>query len=213
MKPFNEWYVAICTFSAIAAITVQNFILKHFYDTNSGDLIKFVIPLLTASVAYVLLYKGLVMFFEKKAWKWFLKEYNLEGRWYHEYASESDPDYVRRGATEVKQDLWKMNFNGRNYDKELNIQTRTMWTQTAVDFKDDDNLVVAYSAHKPNLESSDTVTTYKEGLIKVTIIRDDNNVPCRMVGVFKDSHPSNRSGVLTWWRETEWSKDFENSKL
>ena len=213
MKQSMKWYIRICGFSALWAITVQNFALKAIISVNFPTLISFFAPFLAGTVAYVLLYKLLVGFYELKAWKWLLKSYNIDGIWYHEYRSKTDPKYIRRGVTHIKQDVWDINFDGRNYDTDLNVSSRTMWHDTAVDLQDQGRLVVAYIAHRHDEASPEDPNIGKEGVLHIQIIKDDKRRPCRLIGIFQDSWPSKRRGVLTWLRKTEWSDEFEEKGL
>ena len=142
-----------------------------------------------------------------------LKEYDISGKWYHEYRSAADKSYIRRGITCVNQGVWNISFNGRNYDIELNPLSLTMWNSTAVMLEDKTRLVIAYVAHRHDQRNPTDQHIEKTGILTLTIVRDEKNYAVRMTGIFQDSWPSKRRGTITWWKNTDWSQDIEQKEL
>ncbi|WP_417917097.1 hypothetical protein [Candidatus Electronema sp. JC] len=209
MRPFVKWYARACNFSALFAITVQSFTIKNLTALQLPKWLAYAIPFLAATTTYMLLYNLLIWFYERKGWKLLLKEYNISGKWYHEYRSPADASYIRRGITNISQGVWHISFNGKNYDVDLNPLSRTMWKSTAVTLEDDGRLVIAYEARRSDQRNPVDTSVQKEGILTVTIDRDEKNYAVTMTGIFQDAWPSKRRGTITWWKNTDWSQEID----
>ena len=209
MEPFSKWYIRIQFISALTAITIQSIIIKNISPTPK--LPSFVYLILAASSTYYLLYRTLVFIYEKWAWKWLLKEYNINGTWYHEFRCASDPQYCRQGITIIRQKVLGIRINAVNYNPDRNIAFRTLWNDTSVTINEAGRLVISYVAHvyTYHIPPSDKKPPEKTGVIYLTIIHDNNKKPIRMDGIFHDSSPPFRRGTVTWWRNVEWKDSIE----
>jgi hypothetical protein len=212
MKPFLKWYTRICGFSAVAAITIQNFILSNLSVLQLPKWLAYGVPFIAATAIYVSLYNFLIWIYETKGWKWVLKQYDISGTWYHEYQSATDPAYIRRRVTYIDQGIWHISLDGRNYDQGLNPASRTMWNSTSVALEQEGRLTGAYAAHRPDQTNPEDPNIEKTGVLSIKIVKNDKGQPCRLVDIFQDSWPSRRRGTLTWRRKTEWSEELEKKE-
>ena len=213
MRPFVNGYTQICLISALVALVVQNFTIACLAVLRLPTWLDLAVPFLTATTAYLSLYRSLMWLYERWGWKKILKGYDISGTWYQEYLSPSNQEYVRHGVTIIDQGIWHVTFNGRNYDPSLDPKSLTLWNSTAVALEPDGRLVVAYVAHRCGKPSREDPLVEKTGLLLVTIIKDKKGRPCRMTGIFEDTSPSNLRGSITWWRKTEWSGLLEQREL
>jgi hypothetical protein len=213
MRPFVNWYTRICLLSALGAIVVQNVILTNLPSLQSVKWLGRFTPALAATGIYFLLYRSLIWLYELRGWRLVLKKYDISGIWYHEYLSPTDPSYVRHGITVVDQGVWHLTFNGRNYDVTLTRESLTLWNSTAVALENNARLVVAYTAHRCDQTRERDPHIEKTGILLIDVIRDGNGRPCRMIGIYEDTSPSERRGAITWHRETEWSQSIREKKL
>jgi len=209
MEPFIKWYIRAHFLSALSAITLQGLIFKSvFPNYELPDIVYFI---LTASATYYIIYRILVLCYEKWVWKWLLKEYNIDGTWYHEFKSAEFPDYCRVGCTLIKQEALSIHINAINYNKDFDISFRTLWNETAITINKKRRLVISYVAHTYTYgyPPSFTKPPEKTGVIYVTIILGKGKKPIRMDGIFHDSSPPFRRGTATWWREVEWQNKLK----
>lgn len=209
MEPFSKWYIRIQFTSALIAITLQSIIIKNIIPSN--NLPSFIYIVLAASSTYYLLYRSFVFIYEKWAWKWLLKDYNISGTWYHEFRCASEPNYCRRGLTIIRQKAIGIRVNAVNYNQDFDIVFRTLWNDTSVTINETGRLVISYVAHvyTYHIPPSDKKPPEKTGVIYLTIIHDKNNKPIRLDGIFHDSSPPFRRGTVTWWKNVEWKDRVE----
>ena len=211
MEPFIKWYIRAHFLSALFAITLQGVIFKSIFPKH--ELPSIVYFILAASATYYIIYRSLVFCYEKWAWKWrwLLKEYNIDGTWYHEFRSAEDPNYCRIGCTIIKQKALSIHINAINYNRDFDIAFRTLWNETAVTIDKERRLIISYVAHTYTygFPPSFTKPPEKTGVIYVTIIHGKGKKPIRLDGIFHDSSPPFRRGTVTWWRKVEWQDKIE----
>ena len=209
---FISWYVRIVVFSAISAITLQNIILKWVLDISfdKSSFIgnsNFIIMILSTSFTYYFIYRTLIFFYERWGWKKLLSKYNISGLWFHEFFTQSEPSYIRRGHTEIIQNALGFQFTAQNYDSNYDIATLTNWNSVMTSLEDNSTLTIAYHAQRSRQPSSDPFME-KEGIMSLHINYDKNKNPISIAGPFRDTYPSLRLGTITLSRNPTWKSEY-----
>lgn len=210
MKPFLMWYPIISLVSAIFAITIQSNIYNYLLNVSVGFKPNLIFNILTASATYIIIYKSLIKFYELYGWKYLLKKYNIEGKWYHELVSAQEPEYKRLGTSLFLQDVFTLSINGINYDANFNRETRTIWKTESVYMDKTGFITFSYQAYRSRVKEKDNIF-FKEGIMYAQIEYDEKNRPFRIVGEFLDSIPSTKRGAITWCRDASWKNNLEKN--
>ncbi len=208
MRRLHQTYSYISLISAVTAITIQTWVFKWIVSQGVSLTSGFWINLLMASGMYVMIYKTLVKAYETFGWKLLLRRYCITGTWYHEFVSDIQEGYVRRGRTIVTQNYVMTNFTAQNYACDFNVASRTMWQSRSVELGENGWLTIVFEAKRARPGAHDSNLT-KEGIMHVQIECDESGRPFRLVGEYADSAPSDNRGAVTWTRSASWQHELE----
>lgn len=205
MKPFIAAYFKISGFCVLLTLVLQSWTLKLLYEAGYKDILpNTLVGVLGGTGIYFFLYKLASWVYESWGWKYFFKQLNIDGVWFHLIETQSDDKYVRYGRTEIHQRLFSIQLNGMNYDTDFKRSSRSMWHSNAVTITEDGLLIFTYE----NSRAGESAQTEKTGLMRVHIHRAADGSPDRLEGIFQDSHPSHLRGSITWEREAPWANSL-----
>jgi hypothetical protein len=100
MKTFVRAYFKISGICVGATLLLESWVLKLLFDAGLKTALPgFLVAVLGGGGVYFLLYKVVVWFYEKWAWRHLFRSLCIDGTWYHTIECESRPDYKRYGRT------------------------------------------------------------------------------------------------------------------
>jgi hypothetical protein len=211
MTRLQRTYSWISGTSAILAITVQSLVFKWLNTKGLLVSTSQIIDLVTASILYILLYKGIILLYETYGWKMIHRNINIEGIWYHEFVSKAKPSYVRRGRSVIKQDFFSIEIKAQNYNIDFDPSTRTLWQSVALDIDDNGCIKLAFRADRAGSGIPDPLWT-KDGLMWLQLDPNKKNTATyRIIGDYADCYPSDYRGAVTFMRRPDWADSYDQA--
>lgn len=147
---------------------------------------------------------------------------NIKGTWYHVHVKRNaDGEIVtnrlRAGITQVEQDLYDLQFYGKNFsyllgedgrlEKVDSINTNTEWNSWTVDWDGGKELVTCFRAK--SVETDENVYDNRHGIHRLSVDEDAQ----KMRGTFADEYPSSNFGNIYFFRSETEMENFIKEKL
>lgn len=187
---------------ATTVIALQNLALQY-WDVVRSHLLPGVLGLLLSAGITGVVFRLVMRFYEKTAWRWFRRSIVLSGRWRHTLSpADHTPNDDRGGEFVVLQTAFETKIvGGKNYDSKTRRVSH--WKSLAVfdDELPDRSLWVIYQIERGAGKLVGGEGDIDRGLIRVHLDVDKRTGVTKMSGNYWDAGRSQHTGSFEAARE------------